>query len=365
MRWELPWQQEVPPWSLNVSAATLGQISSASSFLSIIIAIVMGVLVVRYGQKLLLSLGLGLICVAIVGTSASTSYISILVFYSFVGIGYSMVSPMVTTYIGQLYQPEGRTEVMGRLISIRSILSFLCPLITGYILAFSGWRIAFSSFNLPLTAISLILVLVAIPREVYEKVEKQDQLAGISAVLRNSSALAFLIAGALAVTPFIAIQVYNGTYLRQSYGLSVELVSRLMPLTAISVTLGLLISNRLVERLGLKKVVYLSTLVCAISYLVYFGAGLGLIPAVLFSLVGAVTTGVWLASSSALGLLQENVCSGSMMSLITASQNFGGVLGALLGGFALSSYGFIGLGSITSVLAIFATIIYLIWVTKQ
>lgn len=351
--------------SLNVPVATLGQISSFSSFLSIIMAIIMGILAVRSSQRRLLSTGLVLMCVSIIGTSISSSYTSILVLYSLSGIGYSMVMPMVTTYIGQLYPPEGRTEVMGRLISVRSIVSFLAPLITGYILARSNWRIAYSFYNLSLTVISLILVFIAIPRDTGQQTGNSNQLAGISAVLRNRSALAFLLAGALGITPFIAISVFNGSYLRQIFSLSVETVSQLMPLTAISVTLGLLVSNRLVEKLGLKRVVYLSTLVSAIAYLVYFGAGLSLVPSVVFSLIGAVLTGVRLASSGALGLLQEKTYRGSMMSLSTAAQSLGGMLGALIGGFALSKFGYFGLGFVTSVLGIIAFVIYVFWVKNK
>ncbi|TFH13286.1 MFS transporter [Candidatus Bathyarchaeota archaeon] len=351
--------------SLNVPVAQLGQISSFSSFLSIIMAILMGVLAVRYSHKLLLSTGLALILVSIIGTSLSSSYTSILVLYSLLGIGYSMVSPMVTTYIGQLYPPEGRTGVMGRLISVRSVVSFLAPLITGYLLARSNWRIAYSSFNLFLTAISLILVFIAIPRDNAGQTGDSNQLAGILAVLRNRSALAFLFAGAMAITPFMAIQVFNGSFLRQSFGLSVETVSQLMPLTAISVTVGLLFSNRLVKKIGLKRTVYLSTFVSAIAYLVYFGAGLGLTPSVLFSLIGAMLTGVWLASSGALGLFQEKVYRGSMMSLSAAAQSFGGVLGALVGGFALNAYGYMGLGLVASILGIIAFGVYVFLVKNE
>jgi predicted MFS family arabinose efflux permease len=325
-------------------------------------AIIMGVLTVRYSHKILLTTGLLLIIASIIGTSLSNSYASILVLYSFVGIGYSMVMPMVTTYIGELYPPEGRTRVMGRLIAVRSIVSFLAPLITGYILAMSGWRVAYSSFNLSITILSLVLVIWAIPTDERQHQVDSNQLAGIRAVLSNRSALAFLLAGALGITPFIAISVYNGSYLRQFFNLPVETVSQLMPLTAISVTVGLLISNKLVEYLGLMRTVYLSTLFSAISYLIYFGGGLSLIPSVLFSLIGAVMTGIRLASSSALGLLQEKVYRGSMMSLSSASQGLGGVLGALVGGFALSNFEYLGLGASTSLLGILSFGIYLLWV---
>ncbi|MBT3283192.1 MFS transporter [Candidatus Bathyarchaeota archaeon] len=351
--------------SINVPVATLGQISSFSSFLSIFMAINMGVLSVRYSHKLLLSSGLLLMCFSILGTSLSSNFSSIFLSYSFVGIGYSMVMPMVTTYIGELYPPEGRTKVMGQLIAVRSIVSFIAPLLTGYILTQSTWRIAYSSFNLSTLVLSLGLVFWAIPANDRQQKSESNLLAGIRAVFRNRSALAFLLAGALGITPFIAISVYNGSYLRQVFNLSVETVSQLMPLTAISVTVGLLISNRLVESFGLKKVVYLSTLVSALSYLVYFGAGLSLVPSVVFSLFGAVMTGIRLASSSALGLLQEKVYRGSMMSLSSASQGLGGVLGALIGGLALSNFGYYGLGALTSFFGVASFAIYLLWVNNK
>ncbi len=351
--------------SLNIPVGVLGQISSFSSFLSIIMAIIMGVLAVRFSHKRLLYVGLLLISASIIGTSLSVNFSSILVLYSLSGIGYSMVQPMVNTFIGDIYPPEGRTRVMGRMIAVRSVVSFLAPLITGFVVARSNWRIGYVSFNLCLTVISLILVLTVIPYDKGEKVENSSQLQGIKQVLRNPSALAYLLAGALAFTPFMAISVYNGSYLRQSFGLPVETVSMLMPLVAISVTCGLLSSNRFVEWLGLKRVVYLSTLVSTLAYLVYFGAGLGLIPSVACSIFGAMSTGVWLSSSGALGLLQEQTYRGSMMSLATASSSLGGVLGALVGGFALIRFSYLGLGVVTSALGVIATVIYVLWVKKE
>ena len=348
--------------TLGVQVAVLGQISTISSFLSIIMAIIMGVLAVRYSHKLLLGLGLVLICVSIVGTSLSNSFTSLLVLYSLSGIGYSMTLPMVTTYIGELYPPEGRTKVMGRLISVRSVASIIAPLVTGYIVARSNWRIGFASYSLVLTVVSLVFVYFGIPSNKEHKHGNTNQLAGISAVLRNRSALAYLVAGSLATALFMAISVFNGSYLRQHFALSIDAVSQLLPLTAISITVGLLVSNRLVARLGLKKVVYLSTFLAAVSYLVYFAAGLSLTLALVFSVIGALLTGIRLATSSALGLVQETTYRGSMMSLNTASMNLGGVFGALIGGFALLRYGYWGLGVVASGLSVVASVIYVLWV---
>ena len=351
--------------SLDVSVGVLGQISSFSSFISIIIAVLMGALAVRYSHKTLLLVGLSLMSIGIIGTSLSTSFTMILLLYSLTGIGYSMVQPMANTFVGDLYPPEGRTKVMGRMIAVRSVLSFLAPLVAGYIVALGGWRLGFASYNLALTLISLILVWTAIPKDKVSMVSGSGQLEGIKSVLWNRSATAYLIAGALAFTPFMAISVFNGSYLRQHFMLSVETSSQLMPIVAISVTGGLLTSNFFVTRLGLKHVVYSSTLLSSVAFLVYFGAGLGLVPSVVFSTIGSFLTGVWLATSGALGLLQEKTYRGSMMSLGTASSNLGGVLGALVGGFSLLRWGYLGLGGVMGALGVVAVLVYVFLVEGE
>ena len=348
--------------ALGFPIGVLGQISSFSSLLSIIMALIMSILAVRHSHKLLMKVGLLLTIASIVGTSFSFNLTSMIVLYSLSGIGFSMTLPMVTTYIGLLYPAEGRTKVMGRLISIRSVASIIAPLITGYIVARSNWRVAFASYSLALAVISLGLVTSQIPENRLFQKNNGTILDGLKAVLKNRSALAFLVAGSLATTPFMVIQVYNGSYLRQGFTLGVERVSQLLPLTALFVTFGLLSSGYLVSKLGLKRVVYISTILSSVSYLAYFSGGLSLNNALAFSLVGAFMTGIRLSTVSTLGLLQETTFRGSMMSLSAASNGLGGMIGAMIGGFAILKLGFSGLGFVSSILGLIATGIYVLFV---
>jgi predicted MFS family arabinose efflux permease len=269
---------------------------------------------------------------------------------------------MVTTYIGELYPPEGRTKVMGRLISVRSISSIISPLIIGYVAARSNWRIGFASFGLFLSIISLILVYFGIPKDRRILFEDEGQLAGILAVFRNRSALSYLFAGSLSMALFTALSVFNGSYLRQNFALTVKTTSQILPITSIFITVGLLVSGFLVDRFGLVKVVYLSTFLSAVFYLFYFAAMLPLLPALIFSILGSLMLGIRLAVGGTLGLVQETTYRGSMMSLNTAFMNLGGVLGAMIGGYALLSYGYRGLGIVSSGLSVIASIIYFLWV---
>ena len=348
--------------ALGFPVEVLGQISSFSSFLSIIMALTMSVLAVKYSHKLLMRVGLILTIVSIIGTSLSYNLTSMMILYSLSGIGFSMTLPMVATYIGVLYPAEGRTEVMGRLISMRSVASIIAPLITGYIVARSNWRLGFAAYSLAIAVLSLSLVSQRLPENELFKKKEGSNLDGLKAVLKNGSALAFLVAGSLATTPFMMIQVYNGSYLRQGFNLGVERVSQLLPLTALFVTIGLLSSGYLVSKLSLKKVVYVSTLLSSVAYLAYFSGGFSLNIAIAYSLVGAFMTGIRLSTVSTLGLLQETRFRGSMMSLSAASNSLGGVIGAMIGGFAILKLGFSGLGLISSILGLVAGGIYILFV---
>lgn len=351
--------------SFGVPVGVLGQVSTVSSFLGIFMAIIMGVLTVRYSNKSLLITGLVLTVVGILGTSASTSITMIMVLYSLTGIGFSMTLPMITTLIGEYYPTEGRTRVMGRIISVRSLAAILAPIVTGFVVSRTGWRVGFSSYTLPIAAISLVLVVFGIPRDEEKEIGSVNLLDGFRAVFRNRSAVSFLVAGIMATSLFSSIQVFNGSFLRQQFALPIETVSRLLPLTAISVTVGLLISNRLVERIGLKKVVYVTTFTSALFYLAYYALGLDLVPSLAFMVLGSLTTGIGLATSSTLGLIQETTYRGSMMALTTAGMSLGGVIGAMLGGYALLNYGWAGFGFAISVLSFVATFIYVFLVKTE
>jgi predicted MFS family arabinose efflux permease len=182
-------------------------------------------------------------------------------------------------------------------------------------------------------------------------------MMGIKNILKDRSAVACLLAASLAMTLFSAIQVFNGSYLRQHFGLSIQVVSLLLPLTAISVTVGTLITGLIVRRFGLRKVVFFTTFFAAMSYLVYFALHDYKI-ALVFSSIGACLTGIRVTVAGSLSLEQVPLYRGSMMSLNTAATSLGGVLGANLGGYALLSYGYTGLGFILFFMSVLSTILY-------
>ena len=346
--------------SFNTSIGVMGQVSTISSFMGILMALFMGVLTVKYSYKRLLLTGLSFICISMIGSGLSPSYSFMFLVYSLTGIGYSMVAPMTTTYIARFYPVEKRTEAIGKLIAGRSIASMFAPVVIGAVVSWSNWRWGFLGYSLPLVVLSFILVYVGIPEARLETTTGHDLslLDGIRNVASQGSAVACIISGVLAITPFTAISVFNGSYLRQHFLLPMGTVSMLMPLYAIFVTIGLLSSGRIVSKLGLKRIVVFTTFLEALAYLIYFAAGLPLMFALVFSSFGALMTGIRLSTSNSLNLEQVPLFRGTMMSLNAAASGLGGVIGASVGGYLLMQFGYWGLGLIVSLMGFIATVIY-------
>jgi len=346
--------------SFNTSIGVMSQISTISSFMSILMALFMGILSVKYSYKRLLLTGLSLICVSMIGSGLSPSYTFMFLVYSLTGIGYSMVYPMTTTYIARFYPVEKRTDAIGKLIAGRSISSMIAPVVIGAVVSWSNWRWGFLGYGLPLVIFSFFLVYIGIPEARLETTTGGDInfLDGLRNVASKGSAVACIFSGVLAITPFTAISVFNGSYLRQHFLLPMSTVSMLMPLYAIFVTVGLLSSGRIVSKFGLKRIVVFTSMFEATAYLLYFALGLPLVFSLVFSSLGAFMTGVRLSSSNSLNLEQVPMFRGTMMSLNAAASGLGGVIGASVGGYMLMQYGYWGLGSIVSLLGFVAAVIY-------
>jgi len=339
----------------------MGQISTVSSMASIIVALLMGGLSIRFQHRSLLVTGLVAITAAMVGCSLSTGFTQMMAFYTLVGTGYAMVLPMTTTLIAEFYPIEKRTMMLGRLYAGRSVSSIVATPIIGIITGYGGWRLGFVGFSLPIILLALLLVArgVKLHSHISEQRDRISLFSGYRDVLSNRSALGCLVGGALAMVLFWGVSIYNGSYLRQAFDLPMSTVSLLMPITAISVTIGTLTSGRVTDRFGRKPTVLATTFLAAVFYMVYFLGWLGIWLSLAFSALGAIATGIRITASSSLTLEQVPEFRGPMMSISTAALSIGGVIGASAGGMALIRFGYAGLGALICSLSVVATFIYL------
>lgn len=135
----------------GISAQQIGLLIAAFTLPGIFLTPVAGILADRFGRKSVLVPSLFLFGIAGYLCSLMRDFHSLLILLFLEGMGASGLSSLNITLIGDFYQGEKRTALMGYNASILSIGTAAYPAIGGFIAAF-GWQYI---FYLPLLAIPL------------------------------------------------------------------------------------------------------------------------------------------------------------------------------------------------------------------
>jgi len=345
--------------ALNATVPQLGQLNTAFSIVAIIGSIVMGAITVRYPPKRLLIVGISTLLIGIVGASLSTGYTQMILFFVLYGAGTSLTLPIVSILL-VLYPQQERTTALGRIYSGRSLTSILATPVIGFLAATYGWRIGYLGFGAPLILLAIILVAAKIPEQPTSQGDI-DIMSGFKKIAANRSALACIAGAALGLTFFNSLMVFNGTYMRNNLGLSLETASLAMSVTFIAVAVGQVFSGTLADRIGIKTTTWLSTLIGGASLLLYFSVELPVAFAILASAVGTGMAGTTMTTMATLALEQVPDSRGTMMSLNSAAMSMGAMLSTVIGGVAIDSLGFNGYGLIMFTISLAATITFYAW----
>ena len=329
--------------SFGCSVGVAGQIRTSSSIVSVISALLMGVLSIKFRHKSLLMTGLVFVSVSALACFFSPDFTTMLLAYSMTGIGYAMVTPMCNALIGKHLPIEKRGSAIGWII-VGMALSYV---IGAPVISFIGdWRFAFMSFVLPLALLSLLLIARGLPSTSSKPstTSTGDYLQGFREVFSNKSAIASIIGYVLCAAAFQVIQLYSISFYRQRFLLSTEVASVVIIVGALFYISGSLIGGRFVNRFGRKTLTVLAALLLGVFTISYINvANLWLSLALLC--LGGLSGGMRFTAANSLALEQVPRFRGTMMSISSAGVFMGQALGIGLGGFVLLSYdwGFMGI----------------------
>ncbi len=350
--------------AFGCSVGIIGQIRTLSAVVTVVFALLMGVLSSRFNHKSLLMLGLVFYCISAIGCGFASSFNVMLVAYSLSGLGLAMVAPMANTLVATYFPLEKRPSVIG-LILAGAALSFVIGAPTiGIIDGLWGWRIAFLGFALPISLLSLSLASKGIPPVTsgHKTIFSYGKyLEGFEAVFSNRSAVACLAGEVLRVSTFMVFYMYSISFLRQRYLISTGFASIIITCLALCYTLGSLITGRLVNRFGRKSLTVVATLISSV-----FAISFALSPnpwiAVALIFIGGLFSGINSSAAQSLDLEQVPEFRGAMMSLSTAALNMGEALGAGVGGLVLLVYNWEFVGLSLGLMGIVAALVYYIFV---
>ena len=328
------------------SVGAAGQLSTVSSVAAFIAALLMGFLSLRFRPRSLLLVGMSLFALSAVGCAFSPHFSLMVAFYAMGGIGASMVIPMTTTMVGELYPLSERATAIGYLLA-GGALSFVIGapsiiLIAGY----GGWRAAFLGFVLPFVLLGTLLSYLGLPSKPSEEAAATEGggfIEGFRDILMNRSAVSCLIGSALNAACWQAVVFYSASLMRQRFQVSTGFAAIYIIGGALAYTVGSLVSGRFVNRFGRKRVTVITSVLAGAFTLIYYNV-LDIWASIFLAYVASLFTGVRSSSSSSLTMEQVPSYRGTMMSISSAIDNMGVALGAGLGGLMLLWYDYNVLG---------------------
>jgi DHA1 family inner membrane transport protein len=345
--------------TFRVPVGIMGQINTPYSVVAFIFALFVGILSVRFKHKSLLLIGLLFISISALGCLLASDFNVMLASYSLSGLGWAMVSPMGITLIGEHFPLEKRASAIGWTVAGGALAYVIAPVIA-LIGGFAGWRFALLGFVIPVILASFLLALVGLPsapRSQQPKVNGKVYMRSFGEVLANRSAMSCLLGDALRSASFVAILIYGASFFRQRFLVSTDSASIWILAAASFYTVGGLVSGPLVNRFGRKTTTVMNAFLAGIftiSYVcmvnLWFSLALSFISSWFF---GFVTS-----AANSLVLEQVPKFRSTMMSMDAAVINLGSALGTAVGGLALLSLDYQGLGIVLGAIGVISAFVF-------
>ena len=169
-------------WTVDAYLLTLGSL-----------ILVGGSLGDLFGERRIFGLGVGSFGVASVLCALAPDATTLIVFRGLQGIAGALLTPSTLAVIVSTFEGDERGAAIGTWTAWSGIATVIGPLFGGWLIGFASWRWIFL-LNAPLTAITLALVLAAIPRRPPEGERARVDLVGgaLCVVALGSLVFAFI-----------------------------------------------------------------------------------------------------------------------------------------------------------------------------
>jgi len=341
--------------SFNAPVGITGQMSTLSSTLAILGAILAGLISSKYSPRKILLAGLVLHLVSALGCGLAPSLSVLFIAFAASGLALAIVGPMISTLVGEHIPTKDRPHAMGLIISAATLTFIFGSPLVGFLENLNGWRLGFLAYYLPIVIIAFVVAYRVIPTSNASNVDT-GLFAGMRGVLVDGSARACLFGMALTAATYYSLFYYSISFFRTRFGIPLAWASLLVSgINLISVG-GSMSGGRLVNMFGRKTTSVFGCFLAGLSSIGYVFAP-SFVVSLSVVLVGAFIAGVRINAVTSLSLEQVSEFRGSMMSLNSASMNLGSVLGAGIGGYALLGGDWVLMGVSIGVMGILAAAI--------
>jgi predicted MFS family arabinose efflux permease len=346
--------------TFGVNRGIMGQTNTFASIVSVVFALVMGILSVRFTEGSLILTGTFSYSIAAVGCYFAWNFNSLLIFYAINGIAQAMIGPMTNALIGDNVALDKRASAIGWTIAAGSLAVLIGAPIMGLLSGFGGWRTTLPIFIIPVSLTALLIMAISIP-----SAKQSPEASGtgnnytksFKQIVSNKSAIGCLVGNVFRVAVASALLFYGTAFTIERFGLSIRLASIVILLIALFAALGSLTEQRVIRKRGRKPSTVVGVLLAGVFTISYAYAPRVWLSVTLMS-VAAWFDGLAASASTSLTLEQVPELRGIMMSLFAAFAGVGAAIGAGIGGLTLILYDYERLGIILGSMGIIAAIIF-------
>jgi predicted MFS family arabinose efflux permease len=346
--------------TFGVDRGVMGQINTVSSIVSIIFALAMGMLSIRFSHRILILTGMLSYSVSAIGCYFAWNLNSIMIFYSLNGVALAMVVPMTNSLIGDNIALEKRASAVGFTVAAGSLAYFIGAPIMGILSGFGGWRIVLLSFIVPLALLALLMMGASIPsakQSFGAHIASRSYAQSLMKIIASRSAIGCLTGTVFRYIVFAALLFYGTAFTIERFSLSIDVASIVILLAALFYTLGSLTCSPVIRKLGRKSSTVAAVLLAGMFTVSYAYASSVWLSVALMSIAGFFD-GLAASASTSLTLEQIPELRGAMMSLSYAFVGVGSTIGAAIGGLTLITYDYKELGIILGSMGIISAIIF-------
>ena len=206
--------------TFGLSVGVSGQLNTFSASVAFIASLLMGFLSIRHSSKKLLLTGTVLLILGTLGCAFASQFSIMLLLYALVGFGISMIMPMISTSVAELYELKKRATIIGYTMASGALSFVIGSPIIIYIAGLGGWRLPFLYFILPTALLSAGLSAKGLPsstQSIKSSSYNKSFLKSFREILVKRSAMACLFGTALAAACWQAIVFYSVSFLRQRF----------------------------------------------------------------------------------------------------------------------------------------------------
>jgi len=314
-----------------------------------------GMLMNKIGRKNTVLLSMVVTLPALIIPIISYSFITMLISFTFLGIGNTLMQVSLNPLIAGLVSKERMASTLTFGQFVKAIASFIAPILAAWaVIRFSDWRMIL--FPLFLTILVLVIVLLFLTKVEEPKVENKSTSFRASFSLLGDATVLFLFLGIMAhvgldvglntTAPKLLIERLNIPLADAGYATSFYFIFR---------TLGCLLGSAILAKFSGRNVFLVSVLMILVGVLTMFTADKTIIYAgiALFGLGNANIFSVMFSqalvcqpkyNNEVSGLMIMGVFGGAVFPLIMGvmSDTMGGQVGAVIVLLALVSYLIIG-----------------------